>query len=74
MGDAAEKRRLDTRRKAVAGALFLRLIEQDSGPDGDAARALLRKRLPGYLTREIDHTLFADVLRQIEAREARETC
>ncbi|WP_322996575.1 hypothetical protein [Castellaniella sp.] len=70
MSDTAEKRRLDTRRKAIAGALFLRLVEQDFGPDGDAARALFRKRLPGYLTREIDGTLFASLLRDLEAREA----
>lgn len=47
------KRAEDTRRKILAGALVLELMERD-----DATRQRFMQRLDSYLTRQDDRTLF----------------
>lgn len=53
----------DTRRKVLLGALVLHRMENANDPEftkrlGD----WLRRELPGFLTRDNDKTLFADLL------------
>lgn len=54
----------DTRRKVLLGALVLHRLENANDPEftkrlGD----WLRRELPGFLTRDNDKALFADLLR-----------
>ena len=54
----------DTRRKVLLGALLLRRLESSNDPEltkrlGD----WLRRELPGFLTRDADKELFADLLK-----------
>ena len=58
-----EERANDTRRKVLLGALVLHRLENSNDPDftkrlGD----WLRRELPGFLTRDGDKELFADLL------------
>jgi hypothetical protein len=58
-----EERSKDTRRKVLLGALVLHRLENSNDPDftkrlGD----WLRRELPGFLTRDIDKEMFADLL------------
>lgn len=58
-----QERANDTRRKVLLGALVLHRIE--SGKDEELSRRLkewLKSELPGFLTRESDRVLFADLL------------
>jgi hypothetical protein len=58
-----QERAKDTRRKVLLGALVLHRLE-DSG-DGEFSKRLegwLKRELPGFLTREADRALFADLL------------
>lgn len=58
-----QERSEETRRKILLGALVLHRL-QTSG-NSTFTRQLddwLRRELPGFLTREADHTLFADLL------------
>ena len=58
-----QERARDTRRKVLIGALVLHKIEKDP----NEARRLgdwLRHELPGFLTRDMDKALFADLLKQ----------
>ena len=58
-----QDRAKDTRRKILLGALLLHRLETHG--DGDFVQALadwLRRELPGFLTREDDKALFADLL------------
>lgn len=58
-----QERANDTRRKVLLGALVLHRLENSNDPD--FTRRLsdwLRKELPGFLTREGDKELFADLL------------
>ena len=53
----------DTRRKVLLGALVLQRL--DSSNDADFSKRLaewLRRELPGFLTREADRTLLADLI------------
>ena len=53
----------DTRRKVLLGALVLHRLENSN--DADFTRRLgdwLRRELPGFLTRDGDKALFADIL------------
>ena len=56
-----QERREDTRRKVLLGAFVLHELK---GANGDSAglRSLLAERLPGYLTRPGDLSLFADLI------------
>ncbi len=58
-----QERANDTRRKVLLGALVLHRLE--TGKD-EISRALpdwLRRELPGFLTRDGDKELFADLLK-----------
>ncbi|MEE3504619.1 mobilization protein [Acidiphilium acidophilum] len=60
---AQQDRAKDTRRKILLGALVLHRLEQSG--DGEFSKRLgdwLRRELPGFLTREEDRALFADLL------------
>ena len=59
-----QERANDTRRKVLLGALVLHRLE--GGPD-QFSRDLgdwLRRELPGFLTRDGDKELFADLLKE----------
>lgn len=61
---AKQERAHDTRRKILIGALVLHRLQQSG--DTELARRLgewLRAELPGFLTREGDRALFADILK-----------
>jgi hypothetical protein len=58
-----QERANDTRRKVLLGTLVLHRLEH--GEQEDFSRPLsdwLRRELPGFLTREADKTLFADLI------------
>lgn len=58
-----QERAQDTRRKVLLGALVLHRLENSN--DAEFTRRLsdwLRKELPGFLTRDIDKALFADLI------------
>jgi len=58
-----QERANDTRRKVLLGALVLQRLENSNDPD--FTRRLgdwLRRELPGFLTRNNDKQLFADLL------------
>jgi len=58
-----QERADDTRRKVLLGALVLHRLE--SAGDAEFSKRLgdwLRRELPGFLSRESDRTLFADLL------------
>lgn len=58
-----QERKEDTRRKVLLGALVLHRLE-NSG-DAEFSKRLaewLRRELPGFLTRDADRQLFADLL------------
>lgn len=60
-----QERTDDTRRKVLLGALVLDRLDQDR--DGEFSKRLgewLRLELPGFLTRDADKELFADLLNQ----------
>ncbi len=60
---AKQERAKDTRRKILVGALVLHRLEQNG--DGEFSKRLgdwLKRELPGFLTRDEDKTLFADLL------------
>ncbi len=63
--DAAQKRKEDTRRKILLGALVMEMMSK-----GELDRDKLMKRLDGFLTREIDRKLFE--LPVLEERKAGE--
>lgn len=60
-----QERTEDTRRKVLLGALVLHRLDEDR--DGEFSKRLsewLRRELPGFLTRDADKELFADLLNQ----------
>ncbi len=60
-----QERAKDTRRKILIGALVLHRL--DHSGDGEFSKRLtdwLKRELPGFLTREEDKMLFADLLNQ----------
>ncbi|MEE3499846.1 mobilization protein [Acidiphilium acidophilum] len=60
---AKQDRARDTRRKILLGSLVLHRLEQNG--DGEFSKRLgdwLKRELPGFLTREEDKTLLADLL------------
>ena len=63
--EATQKRKEDTRRKILLGALVMEMIEK-----GELERDKIWKRLDGFLTREIDRNLFE--LPVLEKRKAGE--
>ena len=53
----------DTRRKVLLGALVLQRLETGNDPEFSKRLAdWLRRELPGFLTREADRTLLADLI------------
>lgn len=61
----------DTRRKVLLGALVLHRLENNNDPEftkrlGD----WLRRELPGFLTRDGDKELFADLIGPAKATQA----
>ncbi|WP_176038507.1 mobilization protein [Brucella tritici] len=68
-----QERANDTRRKVLLGALVLHRIE--SGNDEELSRRLkewLKNELPGFLTREADRVLFADLIGKTSNRASNE--
>jgi hypothetical protein len=60
-----QERARDTRRKILLGALVLHRLETSG--DGEFSKRLgdwLRRELPGFLTRDDDKALFADLLKR----------
>lgn len=58
-----QARAQDTRRKILLGALVLHRLEQSNDPDFTRRlRDWLQRELPGFLTRDGDQELFADLL------------
>jgi hypothetical protein len=58
-----QERAKDTRRKVLLGALVLHRLEKSN--DEEFAKRLndwLQRELPGFLTRDEDKALFADIL------------
>lgn len=51
--EAAQKRKEDTRKKILLGALMMEMMER-----GELDKGKMRKRLDGFLTREGDRRLF----------------
>ena len=51
--EANQKRKEDTRRKILLGALLMEMMEK-----GELDRNKIRKRLSSFLTRDIDRKLF----------------
>lgn len=61
-----QERTHDTRRKVLLGALVLQRLE--AGHDPEFTKRLgdwLRRELPGFLTRDADKVLFADLLKGV---------
>lgn len=59
-----QERSEDTRRKVLLGALVLHRLETSG--DGEFSKRLgewLKRELPGFLTRDADKALFADILK-----------
>lgn len=59
-----QERSEDTRRKVLLGALVLHRLETSG--DGEFSKRLgewLKRELPGFLTRDADKELFADLLK-----------
>lgn len=57
-----QERARDTRRKVLLGALVLHRLEHGRDEISRALPEWLRRELPGFLTRDIDKELFADLL------------
>ena len=58
-----QERANDTRRKILLGALVLHRIDAADDPEfSSRLKQWLRRELPGFLTREADKTLFADLM------------
>lgn len=58
-----QERANDTRRKILLGALLLHRIEANDDPEFSSRLSQwLRRELPGFLTREADKALFADLI------------
>ncbi|KQT95717.1 mobilization protein [Methylobacterium sp. Leaf469] len=58
-----QERAHDTRRKVLLGALVLQRLEAGHDPAFTQRLAdWLRRELPGFLTREADRALFADLI------------
>jgi large subunit ribosomal protein L7/L12 len=51
--ETAQKRKEDTRRKILLGALMIEMMDK-----GELDRSKIMKRLSGFLTRDIDRNLF----------------
>ncbi|WP_234732164.1 mobilization protein [Acidocella facilis] len=57
-----EERAKDTRRKILLGALVLHRLGEDKREFDKALKEWLQRELPGFLTRDDDKVLFADLL------------
>ena len=58
-----QERANDTRRKVLLGALVLHRLEHGRDEISRALPDWLRRELPGFLTRDMDKELFADLLK-----------
>lgn len=56
-----EERAKDTRRKVLLGALLLHKLDSTNDDMSKRLGDWLRRELPGFLTRDIDKELFADL-------------
>jgi large subunit ribosomal protein L7/L12 len=67
--ESEQKRKEDTRRKILLGALMMELLEK-----GELDRDKIMAKLDGFLTREIDRKLFdfPVVVEKVEAEEKKE--
>lgn len=57
-----QERTRDTRRKVLLGALLLHRLNEDKREFDKTLKQWLQRELPGFLTREDDKALFADLL------------
>jgi len=58
-----QERANDTRRKVLLGALVLHRLEHGRDEISRALPDWLRRELPGFLTRDMDKELFADLIK-----------
>ncbi len=58
-----QERARDTRRKVLLGALVLHRLEHGRDEISRALPDWLRRELPGFLTRDMDKELFADLIK-----------
>ena len=58
-----QERTRDTRRKVLLGALVLHRLERGRDEISRALPDWLRRELPGFLTRDMDKELFADLIK-----------
>lgn len=66
-----QERARDTRRKVLLGSLVLERLEHHR--DAEFSRRLehwLQRELPGFLTRDVDRALFADLLHNTPGQPA----
>jgi hypothetical protein len=57
----SEKRKQDTRKRIMLGSFLLHRLEQER-PESPVLRDLLQRELPGFLTRDRDRELLAELL------------
>ena len=60
---AKQERTHDTRRKVLLGALVLHRLENGRDEFSKGLHEWLRRELPGFLTRDNDKPLFAELLK-----------
>jgi hypothetical protein len=61
-----QDRAKETRRKILLGALVLDRVDSERDPEFSRRLAdWLRRELPGFLVRDMDRELFADILPQV---------
>ena len=65
-----QERANDTRRKVLLGALVLHRLENGKDEFSRNLGEWLRRELPGFLTRDGDKGLFADLLGQASSRSS----
>lgn len=58
-----QERSEDTRRKVLLGALVMHRMENGKDEFSKSLIAWLRRELPGFLTRDADKQLFAELLK-----------
>jgi hypothetical protein len=64
-----QERARDTRRKVLLGAFLLHRMEKGQDPfSKEELSVWLKKELPGFITREDDAALFADLIGEAAAK------
>jgi len=66
-----QERAEDTRRKLLIGALVMHRLESGTDDFSGNLSSWLRRELPGFLTRDHDKALFADLLSEPAAASSK---